>query len=262
MAVSRSPTASLRRPGALVRELSPRGGSTRPEVVLEARTALDFLVSLVGDTEPELLPADAAWRTAANESLSAPLRRDRQRVFEHHEGLRGIAGWALIPLVIADRDVRTAADVVALAGKVSARDLIGSACDDEELDGTRALADRYFAGELALHDEMVASAPEGLRGALDRLLGEPETELRALRRILRAWEERFAAVEPRVAQMQARDVAADNAHARGILELTGGALETQVELLLLELEHLVVDLVERHRSCVCGFHGSTRRCVR
>ncbi len=208
MAVSKSPTPLLRRPGALVRELSPRGGSTRPEVVLEARTALDFLVSLVGDTEPELLPADAAWRAAANESLSAPLRRDRQRVFEHHEGARGIAGWALIPLVIADRDVRTAADVVALAGRVSARDLIGSACDDDELDATRALADRYFAGELALHDEMVTSAPEELRGALDRLLGEPETELRALRRILRAWEERFAAVEPRVAQMQARDVAA------------------------------------------------------
>src|ERR1019366_9460357 len=61
---------------------------------------------------------------------------------------------------------------------------------------------------------------------------------------------------------QARNVAADNAHARGILELAGGALETQVELLLLELEPLVVDLVERHRSCVCGFHGSTRRCVR
>src|SRR5512140_924670 len=185
MTASKSPVASPRRPGALVRELSSRVGSTRPEVVLEVRTALDFLISLVGDTEPELLPADAAWRTASNESLSAALQRDRQRVFEHHDGSRGIAGWALIPLVIADREVRTAADVVALAGKVSARDLIGSACDDEELDGTRALADRYFAGELALHDEMVASAPDGLRGSLDRLLREPDTELRALRRILR-----------------------------------------------------------------------------
>ena len=57
----------------------------------------------------------------------------------------------------------------------------------------------------------MASAPEALRGALDRLLREPETELRALRRILRAWEERFSAVEPRVAQMQARDVAARRA---------------------------------------------------
>src|SRR5882672_1858042 len=62
--------------------------------------------------------------------------------------------------------------------------------------------------------------------------------------------------------LETRDVAADDPHARGILKLTGGALEAQVELLLLELEHLVVDLVERHRSCVCGFHGLTRRCVR
>src|SRR5215831_6611016 len=58
------------------------------------------------------------------------------------------------------------------------------------------------------------------------------------------------------------DVATDHAHARGILELTGSALEAQVELLLLELEHFVVDLIERHRSYVYGFHGLTRRCVR
>jgi DNA-binding transcriptional ArsR family regulator len=211
MVALNKPTASARRRGALVRELSPRGGTTRPEVVLEVRTALDFLVSLVGDTEPELLPVDAAWYTAARDSLSAPLRRDMERAFGHQEAAKGIAGWALIPLVIAEREVRTVADVVALAGKVTARELIGSACDDEEMSETRALADRYFAGEPGLHDELVASTPEALRAALDRLLREPETELRALRRVLRAWEERFSAVEPRVAQMQARDVAARRA---------------------------------------------------
>jgi DNA-binding transcriptional ArsR family regulator len=208
MVTTNNATASVRRPGALVRELSPRGGTARPEVVLEARTALDFLISLVGDTEPELLPADAAWRTAARDSLSAPLRRDMERAFGHTEAAKGIAGWALIPLVITESAARTAADVVALAGKVTPHELIGSVCDDEETMQTRGLADRYFAGESGLHDEFVASVPEALRGALDRLLREPETELRALRRILRAWEERFSAMEPRVAQMQARDVAA------------------------------------------------------
>src|SRR5450759_2195912 len=180
MVTTNNATASVRRPGALVRELSPRGGTARPEVVLEARTALDFLISLVGDTEPELLPADAAWRTAARDSLSAPLRRDMERAFGHTEAAKGIAGWALIPLVITESAARTAADAVALAGKVTPHEPI----------------------------EFVASVPEALRGALDRLLREPETELRALRRILRAWEERFSAMEPRVAQMQARDVAA------------------------------------------------------
>jgi len=203
--------AAVRRPGALVRELSPRGGTARPKVILEVRTALDFLVSLVGDTEPELLPVDAAWRTAARDSLSAPLRRDMERAFGHLEAAKGIAGWALIPLVIAELGVRTAADVVALAGKVTARDLIGSACADEEMIETRTLADRYFAGEPGLHDELVATAPEDVRDALGRLLREPETELRALRRVLRAWEERFSAVESRVAQMQTQDVAARRA---------------------------------------------------
>lgn len=211
MAASKSPSSLLRGPVALVREMSARGVTTRPDIILEARTALDFVISLVGDTEPELLPADAAWRAAANESLSAPLRRDRQRVFEHHDGATGLAGWALIPLIIANREVRTAADVVAFAATASPRDLIRSTCDDEQLGGTRVLADRYFAGETTLLDEVVASAPEGFRGALDRLLREPETELRALRRVLRAWEEQFATVEPRVAQMQARDVAARRA---------------------------------------------------
>src|SRR5215468_3680832 len=56
-----------------------------------------------------------------------------------------------------------------------------------------------------------------------------------------------------------RNVAADDAHARGILELTGGPLEAQIELLLLQLEHFVIELIERHRSCVGGFHGVTRR---
>src|ERR1700741_706462 len=58
-----------------------------------------------------------------------------------------------------------------------------------------------------------------------------------------------------------RNVAADDAHARGILELTGGPLEAQIELLLLQLEHFVIELIERHRSYVGGFHGVTRRYV-
>src|SRR5689334_126214 len=39
------------------------------------------------------------------------------------------------------------------------------------------------------------------------------------------------------------DVPADDAHARGILELTSGPLEAQVELLLLQLEHFIIELI-------------------
>src|ERR1700675_1006813 len=44
--------------------------------------------------------------------------------------------------------------------------------------------------------------------------------------------------------LDARDVAPHRAHARGVLELAGGALETQVELLLLQLQHLIVELID------------------
>src|ERR1019366_5902900 len=110
-----------------------------------------------------------------------------------------------------------------------------------------------------LRGSLLRASLEALRGL--RLLGLRLSNLGLRLRFRRNLRHRSGALL-RGNGLQARDVAADNAHARGILELTGGALETQVELLLLELEHLVVDLVERHRSCVCGFHGSTRRCVR
>src|SRR5829696_7816569 len=43
----------------------------------------------------------------------------------------------------------------------------------------------------------------------------------------------------------AGDVLADLAHARGVLELSGGALEAQVELLFLQRQELVLELVRR-----------------
>src|ERR1700704_3696608 len=58
----------------------------------------------------------------------------------------------------------------------------------------------------------------------------------------------------RRAGLDARDIAADQAHARGVLELAGGPLETQVEALLLELESLVVELVDGHGPQITRFH--------
>src|SRR4029450_4988355 len=54
--------------------------------------------------------------------------------------------------------------------------------------------------------------------------------------------------------LHARDVAAHHADARRVLELTGGPLEAQIELLLLQLEHLVVELIDGHSSYVGGLH--------
>src|SRR4051812_15399854 len=54
--------------------------------------------------------------------------------------------------------------------------------------------------------------------------------------------------------LHARDVAADDANARGVLQLAGGPLETQIELLLLQLEDLVLELIGRHAADVFCFH--------
>src|SRR5215470_3570353 len=63
-------------------------------------------------------------------------------------------------------------------------------------------------------------------------------------------------------RLHAGDVAPDDAHAGRILELTGGTLEAQIKLLLLQLEHLVIELIDRHRSYISNFHDITRRYVR
>jgi DNA-binding transcriptional ArsR family regulator len=70
-----------------------------------------------------------------------------------------------------------------------------------------AMAVRVVDGERELRDEAVALWPEEFRAAIGRLLDDPDAELRALRRVLRAWRERFEPIEARVARMEERDVA-------------------------------------------------------
>src|SRR5271166_5116666 len=59
--------------------------------------------------------------------------------------------------------------------------------------------------------------------------------------------------------LEPRDVAPHFADAGGIFQLPGGALETQVELLFLQLEHFVVDLIDRHGFDVGRFHHTPIR---
>src|SRR3974390_3639346 len=50
------------------------------------------------------------------------------------------------------------------------------------------------------------------------------------------------------------DIAAGFAQPRGVLQLPGGALEAQVEALLLQIEDGVVHLIGAHRADVFDFH--------
>jgi DNA-binding transcriptional ArsR family regulator len=208
MARPASTTAATSKRG-LVRNMTGGAGAptaAAPEVILEARPAIDFLVSMMLDTDSELLPADRAWYDEARASLSDALRRDLVRVLGDEQHGKGIGG-AIVPLAVEDPTVRTSADVVALAGRIGARDLLGSCCDHDEMKDAVALAERVVDGERELRDEAVALWPEEYRPAIGRLLDDPDGEMRALRRVLRAWRERFESIEARVARMEERDVA-------------------------------------------------------
>ena len=175
-------------------------------MILEARPAIDFLVSLMLDTDSELLAPDRAWYDESRATLSAALKRDLARVFGDEHGSKGVGG-AIVPLAIEDPTVRSAADVVALAGRIGARELLGACCEHGDMKGSVALAQRVLDGEPDLRDEAVAAWPDEYRGAVGRLLDDPDGEARALRRVLRAWRERFEPIEARVARMEERDVA-------------------------------------------------------
>jgi DNA-binding transcriptional ArsR family regulator len=192
---------------ALVRDMTAATAPApaAPELILEARPAIDFLVSLMLDTESELLPADRAWYAESRDSLSEAIKRDYSRVFGDEDEGKGIGG-AIAPLVVENPAVRTAADVVALAGRIGASDLVASCCDSDEMQAGMDLATRVLDGERDLRDEAVVAWPEHYRTAIGRLLDDPGGELRALRRVLRAWAERFATIEDRIAAMEQRDV--------------------------------------------------------
>lgn len=209
MARSSGTTDAPRPNRALVRTMS---GATAgpspaaPEVILEARPAIDFLVSLMLDTDSDLLPADRTWFDESRASLSDALRRDLAHVLgDEHRG-KGV-GWAIVPLVVEDPAIRSSADVVALAGRIGPHDLLDACCDSDDMKGAIALGRRVLDGEREERDRAVALWPEDYRIAIGRLLDDPDRELRALRRVLRAWRERFQSIEDRVARMEERDVA-------------------------------------------------------
>lgn len=209
MARSARTTVEPRSNRALVRTMSGAAAASppaAPEVILEARPAIDFLASLMLDTESELLPADRAWFEGSRASLSDALRRDLAHVFGE-EGKDKAIGGAIVPLVVENPAVRTSADVVALAARIGPRDLLDACCDSDDMQDAVALARRVLGGEREERDRAMALWPEEHRVAIGRLLDDPDREMRALRRVLRAWRERFEPIEDRVARMEERDVA-------------------------------------------------------
>lgn len=183
-----------------------------PEVVLDPRPVYDFFLSLVAEPDAEILPADRGWIEASRASLSAPLQRDLALTFCHNETCKSY-GTTLIDLVAEDPTVRTSADAVTLVARLKAEDLMGAGhdWDDAAQQAAVELGRRVLAGERELLDETLAAWPDESRTMAEPLLRDPDGYLRAIRRIVRAWHERFEPIEARIARFEQRDADARRA---------------------------------------------------
>lgn len=230
MARSTAPTPAARPRQALVRNLTgaTSAATSTPEVLLDVRPVYDFFLSLVGEPETEILAADREWLDASRASLSEGLKRDLALTFCGRDGCKGY-GTMLVNRVAEDPSIRTSADALALAGRLQAVDLLTAEADaDVAIQHAVELSQRVLAGERELLEDALAAWPAESLGIVEPLLRDPDGYMRALRRVLRAWHERFEPIEARIARFEQRDADARRADLAGlpysefIEKVTGG----------------------------------------
>ena len=203
--MARTSSASPARP--MVRELA--GQAQRLDVVFDARTAYDFLVSITGHGEKEhendLLPQDEAWQQRAGESLS-PEVKDSIEAFFGHESL-GLP-YSLPMLVLENEQVTDAASLVKAlratpSEKLASRLVAGllSKYNVQDLSGD------IVAGDADALDTACETFDQKHRDSLAAFVANRDTELDRLLGVLDAWLPLYQQVEPRVAGMLKRDVA-------------------------------------------------------
>ena len=205
--------ATTRQARALVRDLTgtPSVPASAPEIVLDVRPAYDFFLSLAGEPDAELLPADREWLEASRASMSDALKRDLRLAFCHDDGCKGY-GAMLVNRVAEDPSVRTSADALALVGRLEPVDLLIAGHDaDDDAQQALDLGRRVLAGERERLDDALAAWPEESRAMAEPLLRDPDGYLRAIRRVVRAWRERFEPIEARIARFEQRDADARRA---------------------------------------------------
>jgi DNA-binding transcriptional ArsR family regulator len=193
-------------PRPKVRDHASRG--TRIELDFDARTAYDFVVSLMvlPGNDAELLPEDVAWFERRRRGLEGGARQAVEECF----GENALGSYGGISSIIVERpDIRSAADFGAAVdllsdeelGRYIVRDVLCYA-------GAEALADPVLRGEPAARKEADALLDERQRAVLDTFLGNMSGQVRQLRAAIRAWLPMYQEIEPRVGQMIERDVAA------------------------------------------------------
>jgi DNA-binding transcriptional ArsR family regulator len=184
----------------IVRDLG-RGSSTFT-IEWDVRPAFDFLFSLSSDagSTDDLPPEDRRWLADARASMPATAR----------EGMEAMFGSELCinagVLLIDQPGVRTSADVVELIGSTEPREVIRPVLMDHHHDrGVDALIERAIDGDASVIDMLEKQLPDWNREGRLAILRDPLAARDRIVDVLRAWQTPFAQVEPRVAEIIARD---------------------------------------------------------
>ncbi len=222
---SRRPT--LDRPSAparpAVRDFTGGAGFT---VEWDVRPVYDFLFSLSKDAgaTDDLPAADRRWLTDARSSLPRDVRASVGRLFETEAAVH-VAGFAVDRPEL--RTARAFVDALEQAGPIElVRSLVGEAWREPAVP---ELVERTMAGDEQAADELAKRLPDWHRKELLSALRNPARALQVVVADLRAWADRYAEIEERVAAMLERDAAgrgADRAAFIGpeLIERTTGGI--------------------------------------
>ena len=185
---------------AIVRDLTRGGASFR--IDWDVRPAYDFVFSLSSDAgaTDDLPPTDREWLKASLAAVEPEIQSGVHDLFESELAIHtGV-------LIVDEPDVRTSADFVELVGDTSPADLVAALfADDGHDDELVALIERAVAGDAEAMPALEAKLPDwNLEGRLE-LLREPAKARERILRVLRAWQARFAEIEPRVTTILERD---------------------------------------------------------
>jgi len=208
----------------IVRDLG-RGSATYT-IEWDVRPAFDFLFSLSTDSgSTDDLPADdRRWLTEAKASLPEDARTGLAELFASE--LCITAGVLLI-----DRpDIQTSAEFVDFVSVTEPRDVIRPILQDHHRDAAvDALVERALSGDGKAIDAIDERLPEWNREGRIAILRDPEAARDRILTVLRAWQARYAEIEPRIAEILERDYegrASDRATmaATDLIESTTGGI--------------------------------------
>jgi DNA-binding transcriptional ArsR family regulator len=189
---------------ARVRARGDRMAGVRIE--FDARTVYDFLLSLatIDDLDYDLLPEDQSWLQRARASLSPQRRQDLEDCFgEAHGGL----GHGLGAVPVFHPDARTAREFVTLVATMETRQLAREMTGEGLREPVTSLIDRALAGDETAFRELPEHLSEHDCPAVLEFLRTPSAWIDKLRGLLADWLVAFEPIEPRIAEIQRRDVA-------------------------------------------------------